>query len=196
MENTVKGKVKGRKVAVLAADGFDDDQLMQMKSVLSEAGAQSEVVSKFGGTLRSAGGEEVEVDKMFITTGSIMYDAVYVPGGKQSVETLQQQGDAIHFLNETFKHCKPIAATGEGVDLLRAADLHGVSLGATDGQLTSDKGVITVRNAATPGSIAANAKDALGLGNGAGMDTVSAQFIEAIGRHRFWERAKKDQVPA
>ncbi len=51
-----------------------------------------------------------EVPKSFLTTASVFYDAVYVPGGINSVATLEAEPDAIHFLNEAFKHCKAIAA--------------------------------------------------------------------------------------
>lgn len=195
METTVKGKVKGRKVAILAADGFNADELMPIKTKLQQAGAQSEVVSKFGGMLRSADGEEVEVDKMFVAAGSIMYDAVFVPGGKQSIETLKQQGDALNFVNEAFKHCKPIAATSEGVDLLMAGQLKGVPLAASDGRLISDKGIVTARNGA-PESVVEKVKDAVGLGDEASLGSVAEKFIEAIGQHRHWGREQKDQVPA
>lgn len=39
-----------------------------------------------------------------------LYDAVYVPDGTNSVATLVAELDAIHFLNEAYKHCKAIAA--------------------------------------------------------------------------------------
>jgi catalase len=88
-------------------------------------------------------------------------------------------GDALHFLNEAFKHCKPVAASSEGVDLLMATEIVGVELAqaATQGQVVSDKGVITVRHA-----------DDLGA--------FIEQFTMAIKQHRHWEREMKDQVPA
>ncbi|MBE9167172.1 DJ-1/PfpI family protein [Pleurocapsales cyanobacterium LEGE 06147] len=184
MENTVKDTVKSRRIAILAADGFDRSELMEIKQALQNAGANAKVVSKFGGTIRSEDGEEVEVDKTFLTSGSIVYDAVYVPGGQQSIETLKMQGDVIHFINEAFRHGKArdsllavaIAAMGEGVDLLTASNIAGVELADQNGQMASDKGVITTRH----GSI----------------DNVSQEFIRAIAQHRHWNREQKERVPA
>ena len=175
MENTVKDTVKSRRIAILAADGFDHSQLLAMQRALKAAGASAKIVSQFGGMIRSADGQEIEVDKPFVTTASIMYDAVYVPGGQQSIEALKQQGDAIHFLNEAFRHCKAIAATGEGVELLKASSIRGVDV--SEEQLKSDQGVVTV----------ANTSD---------MQSVAQQFIQAIAQHRHWAREQKEMVPA
>jgi catalase len=116
---------------------------------------------------------------MFIATGSIMYDAIYVPGGQQSIETLKQEGDAIHFINEAFRHCKAIAATGEGVELLKASSIQGVNLLESDsnGQVQSEKGVVT-------------------LAGGSDMHSAAEAFIQAIAQHRHWVREQKEKVPA
>jgi catalase len=51
----------------------------------------------------------VPVDESLMTAASVFYDAVYIPGGKKSVGVIATEPDAIHFLNEAFKHCKAIA---------------------------------------------------------------------------------------
>ena len=86
--------------------------------------------------LKSSAGEELMVDKNYLTAASVMYDAIYVPGGKESIETMKMQGDAIHFINEAFKHCKPLGATGEGIELLKASDLPDIKFA---GQKSGDK---------------------------------------------------------
>jgi catalase len=105
-----------------------------------------------------------------------MYDAVYVPGGRQSVDKLKMDGDALHFVNEAFRHCKPIAATGEGVELLQASAIKGVQVAEPDGGLTVDQGVVTVR--------------------GTDLEAFANEWLAAIAQHRFWMREKKEQVPA
>ena len=49
-----------------------------------------------------------------------MYDAVYVPGGKESVTMLLGEYEARHFVREAYNHGKAIAASGEGGELLQA----------------------------------------------------------------------------
>lgn len=71
-------------------------------------------------------------------------------GGRQSVDSLIKQGDAIHFVNEAFKHAKAIGATNEGIDLLNASQIQGVATAGpqTQAQLFTEMGVVTIRNAA------------------------------------------------
>jgi catalase len=77
VEHQKKRGVKTLKVAVLAADGVDTASLETVKAALEKEGARTMVVSKFLGSLKGSGGE-VKVDKSYVTTGSIMFDAVLV----------------------------------------------------------------------------------------------------------------------
>lgn len=173
-ENTTK-LAKGRKVAILAANGVDGEQVMAIKSALQRVGAQAEVVSKFKGTIETNSGEKIMVDKTFLTSASVLYDAVFVPGGVQSIEALKMEGDALHFINEVFKHCKPIGAIADGVNLLKDADIEGVSI--SNSTVQNDKGVVTAKVATD-------------------VNEFSQAFIDAIAHHRFWLREAKDKVPA
>jgi catalase len=172
-KNTTK-TAKGRKVAILAADGVEAAQIMAIKQALKAVGAMAEVISKFKGTIKSADGQEIEVDKTFLTGASVMFDAVYIPGGAKSIQALQMNGEAVDFIHEAFKHYKAIAASGEGVDLLKAADLQGLT--QLDSYVQDDQGVVTTRSA--------DAKE------------IAKSFIDAIAQHRHWNRLQKDKVPA
>ncbi|MHB1127880.1 MAG: catalase [Bacillota bacterium] len=178
-ENTIK-TARTRKVAVLAENGFNFPELTQVMESLKRAGVQTEIVSKNLGMLTSIDGQQLEVNKNFVTTGSIMYDAVYVPGGRQSVDSLLKQGDALHFINEAFKHGKAIGATNEGVDLLATSQIQGVATAgpATQAQLIAELGVVTIRNAGD-------------------MGYFNENFVESIAQHRHWIRQNpKEMVPA
>lgn len=65
---------------------------------LKDGGANAHIISKYQDMLKGSNGEEIEVDKNYHTTAAVLYDAIYVPGGKESIETLKMQGDAIHFV--------------------------------------------------------------------------------------------------
>ncbi len=179
MENTPRNTIKSRKVAILADNGFNSSELAGVKKAIEENGGHTKVISMFLGTLKGDGGQEIKVDKSYVTTGSIMFDAVFVPGGGKSIDSLKTQGAALHFLNEAFKHCKPIGATSEGVDLLMASEIKGVELAnaGSTGQTKSDKGVVTARK---PSNIS----------------DFNGTLIKAIAQHRHWDREMKDQVPA
>ncbi|AKQ44942.1 hydroperoxidase [Rufibacter radiotolerans] len=178
MEKNKKPVLKSLKVAILAANGVNVAQVKALKEALKAQGVESEVVAKFLGMLKGADGAELKVDKSHITTASIMYDAVLVPGGKKSVEAMKKQGAAVHFLNEAFKHGKTVAALGEGVDLLAASDIKGITLAtAKDGKITSDKGVVT-------------------SGASADAKAFGSAFLEQLSQFRHWQREEKDTVPA
>lgn len=51
-----------------------------------------------------------------------MYDAVYIPSGAEHVKALGKNGRVIHWVRETFGHCKPIAAVGEGANNIDKVD--------------------------------------------------------------------------
>jgi len=177
MANTVKNTIKSRMVAILAEDGFNSSELMGVKKALEDAGGHVKIVSKYLGTIKGADGQNVTVDKSFITTVSVVFDAIFVPGGKKSVDSLKAEGDAIHFINEVFKHCKPIGAIGEGIDLLKASSIKGLTFSGQNGGVKSELGVVTASKAGDVGSFA-------------------DQFKKAIAEHRHWDREMKDQVPA
>lgn len=167
--------LKGRKVAILLEDGFIGGPVSDLKKALEAEGAQCEVVSKNHGIREAAKGSEIKTDKNHVTTGSLMYDAVFVPGGPKSVDKMKGMGDVLHFIKEAYKHGKPIAAVGEGVELIAACNLPGVQVSEGMGE---SMGVITAQDAA-------HADDLIGM------------LMEAMKKHRFWEREQfKDQVPA
>lgn len=94
-ENMPKGIVKGRKITIVAAYGVDAGQLQGVKAALEGIDIRVEVVAPVLGTVNVAGGEDVSVDRSFLTTASVMYDAIYIPGGNRSVETLNCLGSAL-----------------------------------------------------------------------------------------------------
>ena len=120
MENTVKNTIKSRKIAALIADGFDGAQLAAMKKALTAEGAQLKTVAPRLGQIAGADGKAVAADFSFQTAASVLFDAVYVPGGAGSVKALSAEADAVHFVNEAFKHCKAIAVTGDAAGFLDA----------------------------------------------------------------------------
>ncbi|WP_295794944.1 catalase [Mucilaginibacter sp.] len=172
MANTAKDSIKTRQVAFLAADGVDANSLASVKKALEAEGAVVRVVAPHNGFIKDSAGKQIKVDQSFLTAASVLVDAVYVPAGQKSVTALLNEPDAIHFINEAYRHCKPIAADGEGADLIKATYV-GTKLNIKAG------------NDAVAGVVIGNA----------GND-LSAAFIDAIKQHRFWQREKKDKIPA
>jgi catalase len=171
MAGTVKDTIKTRQVAILAASGVDGDSLGAMKQALEDAGAQTKVIASHLGFIVSENGKQIKVDQSFLTAASVLFDAVYVPDGTKSAAALKDEADAIHFINEAYKHCKAIAASGAGVEFI---DATAVRYKSSD-ENKADK------NPAT---------------NGVLINRDVKEFINAIAQHRFWEREKTGKVPA
>ncbi|MEH2425009.1 MAG: catalase [Nostoc sp.] len=167
--------IKSRRIAILATDGVNAQELAALQQALKQQGAHAKVVATHGGKIKGDDGQEIPVEMTFVTAASVMFDAVYVPGGAQSIKMLKQQGEAVHFINEAFKHCKAIAATSEGVELLSMANLEGVKL-SQDG-VRSEMGVVT-------------------SGQASDLKSIADDFISAIAQHRYWMRFQKEMVPA
>ncbi|MEO5865279.1 MAG: DJ-1/PfpI family protein, partial [Nitrospiraceae bacterium] len=119
---------------------------------------------------------DIHIDFSFLTSSSVLFDAVYIPGGDKSVQALQQEADAIEFVKEAYKHCKTIAATGAGERFLRAACLERDYMGESPhegDQKTEDGGLI--------------------IGEESDSRGVASKFINAMAHHRHWERELKAQ---
>lgn len=175
-ENLKATSIKGRKIAIMIDEGFDYDAVMQVKTMLKENHAMAETVSKFQGKIKSSNGKELEAEKSHVTTGSIVYDGIFIPGG--TMGSMKKQGDVIHFINETYKHCKPIAASGDAIDLLVQSEIEGVDVASDDKAVRNHMGVVTSRN-------------------GKKLDEFVEKFRMAIMEHRHWNREEfKATVPA
>ncbi len=174
MSQYVDGTIKTRKVAILAADGVDENALSTFRNMLLEEGAFVEIIAPRLGTITGNNDGVIDVDRSLLTTASVLYDAVYAPGGINSVATLEADADAVHFLNEAFKHCKPIAADAGAIQLLEATYFSRKLPETNDAETVMREGIVIGSNAVQ----------------------LATQFVEAIKMHRFWEREKARKVPA
>ncbi|KAL1925660.1 uncharacterized protein VTP21DRAFT_543 [Calcarisporiella thermophila] len=170
-DNSAKDSIEGRKIAFLVEDGFDAVQLSEISLALKSNGAMPHIIGPHRGAVRSDTGQEVDADFTAFNSKSTKFDAVCIVGGRASVESLLRNGEVLGFVNEAFKHFKPICAVGEGVEFLKKCTLTGVQLSESDDVLSS-QGVVTVRDfKAVSGAV-----------------SIATSFIEAIKQHRFWYR--------
>lgn len=108
-----------RQIAVLAADGFSMSDLKKMQDLEEKDGAVLKIIAPMGGSIRCDENMEHQVDAAIMTTESVLFDAVYIPGGKKSIKALTENSKFTKFVNEAFKHCKAIAVDNEGEDFLK-----------------------------------------------------------------------------
>ena len=114
MANTLRGKT----VAILATDGFEQSELIKPKKALEEAGARTQVVSpkddKIKGWEKQDWGEGVKVDVPLKSADPSKYDALLLPGGVQNPDKLRMIPEAVEFVQHFVKQGKPIAAICHG----------------------------------------------------------------------------------
>ena len=121
--NLLSGNIKGFKVAVLVGDGVIASEVEAIKQALKAEGAHVKVLGPTAGPVKAADGSEVAVDGSAEGMPSVALDAVYVPGGAESVKAMLDDGVIKHYLLEAYKHLKAIALTGEAEQLLKAVYL-------------------------------------------------------------------------
>ncbi len=166
--------IQTRCIAILAADGVDAKSVAAVKEVLLAEGAAVEIIAPRQNFIQAEDDSEIPVDKSFLTAASVFYDAVYVPGGTNSVATLAACPEAIHFLNEAFKHCKAISADSEALQVLEATYFFKKLPESYDEGTVLQEGIV--------------------VGND--LPEVAQLFVKAIAQHRFWNREPARKVPA
>jgi catalase len=170
MEST-GGGIQTRRVAIVMAAGVELGAFKVIQQALLDAGATTKVVAAHLGVIASSSGQQVPVDCTFQSMPSVMFDAVLVPGGAASAQALRVHGEAVHFVLEAYKHCKPLCLIGESVEILRRV------------------GLLPEEGAAPAGVI-------IGTNEPTTRLQMAQDFIAALGKHRHWTRAGIEQVPA
>lgn len=157
---TVTPTIASRKVAIVCADGVNEQAILDIKMALVKEDAKGFVIAPYQGKVKTDQGGEIAVDFSFLTCSSVLFDAVYIPGG-QDLNELSQDADVMDFLNDAYRHCKVIGAQGGGMELLSGTAF----ANKID---NNDEGII----------IEEDTKNT----------DFAANFIAAMGNHRIWER--------
>ncbi|MCB0061235.1 MAG: catalase [Caldilineaceae bacterium] len=164
---------KGRKVAILGATGVSANDIKKIQDALNAEGAMGEVVGPHLGALDGVNGKgSVEATKTYANSGSVLFDAVFVPGGKQGAAALQENADALMFIKEAYKHGKPIGAVGEGVEVVNAGQVGDV-LSSSD--TAADLGIFIAKKSDKKSNNA---------------------FVQALAQHRFRNRSAMKAIVA
>ena len=122
-----KEKLAGVKVAIVAADGFEQVELTRPKEKLVKEGAEVEVISLRSGSIQGMNvlvpGETVDVDRTVANADPTDYDALLIPGGFVSPDFLRQSEEVLEFVRQFQIEGKPIAAICHGPWVLISAGL-------------------------------------------------------------------------
>ncbi|MGJ4881351.1 type 1 glutamine amidotransferase domain-containing protein [Bradyrhizobium sp. HKCCYLRH1065] len=178
--------IKGKKIAILATNGFEQSELEVPRDRLKQAGATVEIISLAPGEIKGWDekdwGRTVNVDKTLDQASASDYDAVVLPGGQINPDLLRLEPKALRFIKEIFEAKKIVAAVchapwllietgiakGRKMTSYKSIKTDVANAGAhwQDAEVVVDQGVITSRN---PGD----------------LEAFSAKIIEEVkeGRH-------------
>jgi protease I len=119
--------LQGKRVAILATDGVEQEELTQPKAALEDAGATTIVVSPKETTLKTwkdgNWGAEIAVDLPLESAHAEEFDALLLPGGVKNPDTLRMEPQAVAFVKAFFDLDKPVAAICHAPWLLVEADV-------------------------------------------------------------------------
>ncbi len=122
-----EGQLKGKKIAILATEGFEQSELLKPREALDEAGAETRVVSPMDGEIKAWDendwGERVEVDVALSEADADDFDGLLLPGGVINPDKLRREPEAVEFVRKFFQAGKPVAAICHGPQMLIEADV-------------------------------------------------------------------------
>lgn len=122
--------LKGKKIAFLATDGFEQVELTEPRKALDQAGAETIVIAPKSGEIKGwklkDWGDSVQVDQVLKDANPNDYDALVLPGGVLNPDHLRMDPAAINFVKQFVSTGKPVAAICHGPwTLLEAGVLKG-----------------------------------------------------------------------
>ncbi len=108
------GILKGKTIAILATDGFEEAELAEPKKALGKAGAKVHVIAPHSGEIRGWNhtdwGRKAKVDRELNVASFEDYDALFLPGGVMNPDKLRTDANAVAFVKNFFNSGKPVAA--------------------------------------------------------------------------------------
>lgn len=159
-------RLDGRKIAVLATDGFEQTELTEPVKALKDAGATVSVVSPQNGSIQGfkhdKPGDSVPVDIELASADADAFDGLLIPGGLFNPDALRTNERAVSFAKSFFEAGKPVAAICHGPQVLITAgvvkgrrmtgyaaiqiDLENAGAIVSDEAVVVDQGLVTSRN--------------------------------------------------
>jgi protease I len=106
--------LKGKRIAITAADMVERVELVEPRKALEEAGATTELISLKPGTITSFDhfdpADQIPVDKAVEEADAADYDALMIPGGVGNPDQLRGDENMVAFVRDFFDQGKPVAA--------------------------------------------------------------------------------------
>ena len=119
-ENTIRVPYT-LKVGVLIGNDFNGAEVKKVVKTLRKYGVTVDIIGEKLGKVRGADGLAVIVNGTFLTMDPVLFDALYVVGGTAENQS-KFDYDIEYFIDEAFKHYKPIGIASSGVPFFEASN--------------------------------------------------------------------------
>lgn len=126
----MSSELKGKKIAILATDGFEQAELIEPRKALNNAGATTVVIAPRNGEIKGWNkkdwGQSVKVDASLADANPHDFDALVLPGGVMNPDHLRMDPAAVNFVRQFVDTGKTVAAICHGAwTLVEAGALKG-----------------------------------------------------------------------
>ncbi len=114
----MSSELKGKNIAILATDGFEQAELTDPRKALEQAGATTVVIAPKNGEIKGWNkkdwGQSIKVDKNLADANPHDYDALMLPGGVMNPDHLRMDAAAVNFVRQFVSTGKTVAAICHG----------------------------------------------------------------------------------
>lgn len=158
-------QLEGKRIAIVATDGFEQSELIEPKTALEREGARVDVLAPHAGHIQGMRhhdkGDKVAVDGTTDQADPDRYDALVLPGGVANPDALRLEAKVVAFVRSFFDAKKPVAAICHGpwtlieADAVRGrtvtswpslkTDLKNAGANWVDREVVDDDGLVTSR---------------------------------------------------
>lgn len=125
LRNAMKD-LKGKRIAILATNGFEESELFEPRKALEENGAEVHIISPEKGRIKGWNNnnwnKEIGVHKTTVEANADDYDVLFLPGGVINPDKLRRDQNAVEFVRNFMSSNKLVAAICHGPQLLIEAD--------------------------------------------------------------------------
>ncbi|HEX7082975.1 MAG TPA: type 1 glutamine amidotransferase domain-containing protein [Gaiellaceae bacterium] len=120
-------KLKGKRVAIIAADMVEQVELTKPRQALRDAGAETELISMKPGEIQGFNhfdpADKQKVDRTIEEVEASDYDALMIPGGVGNPDQMRGDENMVQFVRAFFDQGKPVAAICHAPWMLVEADV-------------------------------------------------------------------------
>lgn len=158
-------ELRGKRIAMMATDGFEEAELVETRKLLESAGAEVSVVAPSNGNIRAWNqgdwGTSVSVDQTLDAMSTEGFEALVIPGGVMSPDKLRMSERAVRIVEDFYEQGKVIGAICHGPWMLIEAgianrhtiaswpslqtDVRNAGGAWVNQEVVSDEGIVTSR---------------------------------------------------